>query len=357
MSPYARWIGWRNRCIADPRFRRMAFAWPGLRWIARRKARRCFDLVTGFVHSQTLAAFVTLGWHKRLMRPASVEELAYETDLSADAVERLLLAGESVGLCERVGGGWTLGETGAAVAGDDGIAAMVAHHALLYADLADPVAALRARGGGKLASHWRYAAVPGVGEADEVAGYSRLMAASQPMVSDAILSAYDFGRHARVLDIGGGEGAFAAAIARRYPATAIGVFDLPAVVDRAGSTGIARHGGDFLRDELPRGYEVATLVRILHDHEDAAVERLLRAVHAALPRNGRIVVAEPMADTRGAEAMGRGYFGWYLWAMGSGRPRSARELKRMLHDAGFGRVCEHRSTLPLVVRVLSGERP
>ncbi|WP_448502885.1 methyltransferase [Sphingomonas sp.] len=335
----------------------MAFAWPGLRSIARRKAGRCFDLVTGFVHSQTLAAFVALDWHKRLIRPVSVETLAQETALSTQAVERLLLAGASVGLCERAGEDWMLGETGAAIAGDDGIAAMIVHHALLYADLADPVAALRARGGGRLASHWRYAEAAGTGEAGEVADYSRLMAASQPMVSDAILSAYDFGRHARVLDVGGGEGAFAAALARACPATAVGVFDLPAVVDRIESSGIARHGGDFLRDELPRGYEAATLVRILHDHEDAAVERLLRAVHAALPRNGRIVVAEPMADTRGAEAMGHGYFGWYLWAMGSGRPRSADELKRMLNDAGFRRVREHRSTLPLVVRVLSAERP
>ncbi len=51
--------------------------------------------------------------------------------------------------------------------------------------------------------------------------------------------------------------------------------------------------------------------------------RCSRRAHDALPPGGTLLIAEPMAGTPGAEAMGDAYFGLYLWAMGSGRPRSA----------------------------------
>ena len=78
-----------------------------------------------------------------------------------------------------------------------------------------------------------------------------------------------------------------------------------------------------------------TLVRVLHDHDDARVRTLLAAVRRALPSGGRLVVAEPMAATPGAEAMGDAYFGFYLLAMGRGQPRSAERLTALLVEAGF----------------------
>lgn len=49
------------------------------------------------------------------------------------------------------------------------------------------------------------------------------------------------------------------------------------------------------------------------------------------------MIAEPMARAPGAEGMGEAFFGMYLWAMGSGRARSAEELSAMLRTAGFRR--------------------
>ena len=47
-------------------------------------------------------------------------------------------------LAEHRGGGrYGLGKLGHAMVGNPGVAAMIEHHALLYADLADPVALLR----------------------------------------------------------------------------------------------------------------------------------------------------------------------------------------------------------------------
>ena len=44
---------------------------------------------------------------------------------------------------------------------------------------------------------------------------------------------------------------------------------------------------------------------------------------AALPPGGTLLLAEPMAGTPGAEPVGDAYFGFYLLAMGSGRPAHA----------------------------------
>jgi demethylspheroidene O-methyltransferase len=114
--------------------------------------------------------------------------------------------------------------------------------------------------------------------------------------------------------------------------------------------------GDFSRDSLPVGADLITFVRVLHDHDDSRVERMLRAAYEALPPGGRLLVAEPMAGTAGATRMGDAYFGLYLWAMGSGRPRTAAELSAMLRAAGFSRIRCRPTRIPLQTSVLVAER-
>ena len=194
-------------------------------------------------------------------------------------------------------------------------------------------------------------------------GLSALMAASQPMVAEQVLEAFDFSRYRQLLDIGGGQGAFVAEVASRHPALALAIFDLPPVAATAipllaarGLGRVAVHGGSFRDDALPGGADLISLVRILHDHDDGVVTALLAKIHAALPAGGCLLVAEPMAGTPGAEAMGDAYFGLYLWAMGSGRPRTAAAYRKMLASAGFFRTREVRTALPMVTRLLVAER-
>ena len=84
---------------------------------------------------------------------------------------------------------------------------------------------------------------------------------------------------------------------------------------------------------MPQGADIVSLIRVIHDHDDAAALTILRAARQALPPGGTLLLAEPMADTRGAEPVGA-YFNFYLLAMGSGRPRRAEELD--VHDARGG---------------------
>jgi demethylspheroidene O-methyltransferase len=372
-----RWLLLRNRWLSSPEFQRWSMRLPLLRGTARRHANAMFSVITGFVYTKTLTATVDLGIIAALLKaPESTQRLAEIAGLDTAAAERLLAAARSIDLVEPLTGDrWTLGQRGAALATNPGALAMIEHHKLFYADLADPVAMLRqGRGGGQLAAFWSYADAAGKGlpatgdAAGAVQAYSALMAASQPMVAEQILEAHDFSRAKLLLDIGGGHGAFVAEVAARHPGLGLSIFDLPPVAERAravladrGLGRVAVHGGSFRDDPLPvgadgRSADLMTLVRILHDHDDAVVAALLVKIHAALPPGGSLLVAEPMAGTPGAEAMGDAYFGLYLWAMGSGRPRTAEAYIAMLRTAGFSGVREVRTGLPMVTRMLVATR-
>jgi demethylspheroidene O-methyltransferase len=340
----------RDRMVASATFRRLATEFPLTRPIARRRARALFDVCAGFVYSQVLAAGVRLRLFDILAEgPQTASALAERMQLSREAVGRLLAASASLQLVVRRGDAYALGPLGAPLAGNEALVALIEHHALLYEDLRDPVGLLRGkRNGTALSAYWRYAdgAQPATARPDEVAEYTTLMSASQPLVAAEILDAFGMGAHRCLLDVGGGEGAFLAAAAARAPHLKLLLFDLPAVAARArvrlAAAGLGERaavtGGDFRMDELPRGADVISLVRVVHDHDDATVRDLLRSTRRALPSEGVLLLAEPMAGTPGAEPMGDAYFGFYLLAMGRGRPRTRDELRALLRESGFRRV-------------------
>ena len=343
------WILWRNARLADPVFQRWAARFPLTRSIARQRAGKLFDVVAGFVYSQVAAAAIETGLLPFLHNsPRSLGEIAAHTGLPVAGAERLVLAAAAIGLTERVDGRWLLGADGAALLGNPGVAEMIAHHRYLYADLADPVALLRQRGG-TLASYWAY----GDAAPERVAAYSALMAASQPGIASAVLDAYPVARHRHLLDVGGGQGVFAAAALDRASALTATVFDLPAVVARVTDPRLATVGGSFFGDPLPGGADLISLIRVAHDHDDSVVEGVLRKAYRVLAPGGTLLLAEPMAETPGAAPIGDAYFGLYLWAMGSGRPRSAQRLTAMLAAAGFVRVREHATAIPALIRVIT----
>jgi demethylspheroidene O-methyltransferase len=358
-------LAWRDRLLGSARFRRWAEAFVPTRWMARRRAAQVFDLVAGFVYSQVLLACVQLRLFDLLAQgPQTLAALAPRMNLPLAAAKRLVLAAVSLKLLEaRANERFGLGPLGAPLVGNAALMAMVEHHAALYRDLADPLALLRGEAGPReLAGYWPYAGTeaPDALPMQQVAAYSALMAASQPLVAEQVLRAYPLQRHRRLLDVGGGDGAFACAAARHAPALQVQVFDLPGVVARATQrfeqAGLASRcgaqGGDFFRDELPAGADLISLLRVVHDHDDERVLRLLRAVRRALPEGGRLLLAEPLADTPGAEAMGHAYFGFYLLAMGRGEPRSEARLRELLALAGFIRVRRLPTHLPLQASVL-----
>ncbi len=370
------WRSWLERCRAAQisllrrtDFQLWAARFPLTRAIARRRALGLFDVCAGFVYSQVLFACAELRLFERLLpAPRTLGALARDLEVDPEGLRTLVAGAASLGLLrwdatlEQV----SLGGRGAEILGNPGILAMIRHHALLYADLAQPAALLRrSEVHTRLQDFWGYARRGASRDlaVDGAAAYSELMTESQGLICDEVLAAYRFAGHRILLDVGGGEGAFAAHVARRVPGLEVWCLDLPAVARRAaqrlGAFGPRARalGRDFIREPLPEGADVITVLRVLHDHDDAVVERLLAAAFAALAPGGTLVIAEPMAGGGADSRVAHAYFGMYLLAMGAGRPRSEEEIFRMLKGCGFESLRRRRTNLPLLVRIVTARKP
>jgi demethylspheroidene O-methyltransferase len=380
-----RFYHWRNGLVSNPKFQRWAAWFPLTRWISARESRKLFDLTAGFVYSQILAACVELDIFRIVEpEPLTAEQLSHRLSLSVEATERLIRAATALSLLEKRGYSerpsrqqrYGLGMSGAALLGNPGAVGMIKHHHLLYEDLADPVGLLRDSSKTEnpkltaLTQFWPYARMADDGEKlgdakpSSTSPYSALMSVSQSLVVDDILECYPFEKHQRVMDVGGGEGTFLMSLAEAHSKLHLTLFDLPAVAAKAEqrfrdaklAARAVAVGGNAATDSLPEGADLITLIRVLHDHNDERAKSILKAIHKALPPGGHLLIAEPMADARGAERMGDAYFGFYLLAMGSGRPRSAKEIVTFLGDAGFDDIRIRKTRRPLLTGAISARK-
>jgi demethylspheroidene O-methyltransferase len=257
----------------------------------------------------------------------------------------LIRAAAALNVLELSGDDIIWGETGAALAAQPWILKFIAHHKYFYRDLEDPVALLRGEPNTHaLKDFWGYDN-PG---ADRSA-YSDLMAESQAAVSEQILLAHDFTPHRKMLDIGGGSGAFLAAVAACYPKLEMHLFDLPGV---QGTGPFQRHAGDFRTDSLPAGMDLVSLVRVVHDHDDTVVVALFHKLHAAAAPSATLLIAEPFAGSRATDA----YFTLYFAAMGQGRLRTPGEIAALAAPAGWGQLRVQRTNLPMITGLLTLRR-
>ena len=347
------WERWRDRWyrfVATASFQRWAAGFPLTRPVALHRSRALFDLMSGFVYTQTLYSCVELGLFDLLAKgPLTVEQIAARHRMPVDSIQRLVAGAVSLRLLSRRRSGCiALGPLGAVIVDNTALLALIRHHAMVYADLADPVSLLRNGSDFRteLSRYWSYADAPRPQAIDDtrVASYSEMMAATLPAARarrarrlrplEAPAGARHRRRRGRV------------PLARRpaAPGAPAHAFRSPRGHHAARGPGCRRPdwpiaptyvGGNFHADPLPTGADVATLVRVLLDHDDESVARLLRKVHDALPKGGTLLVAEAMAGAKGAEPVGDAYFNFYLLAMGKGRARRPEELHAMLRAAGF----------------------
>jgi demethylspheroidene O-methyltransferase len=370
-----RWAERVDGWMTSPALHRWAQHNPLTRWLVRRRSAQLFELMAGFVHSQVLLACVRLRLLETVLeRPRTLDELVKLTQLPSAGLQRLLASAVSMRLLEhRSGDRYGLGALGVPVATHAGIRDMVEHNATLYEDLRDPLALLRDPDRAHMHRYWPYTENQSGEQAGQpqapapqvqFARYSSLMATSQRFVIEELLSAYPFSAHQRVLDVGGGMGGWVTALAQHHTHLQLQLFDLPPVaalaqtqVERAGLTGrISTHGGSFTTDALPRGADLATLVRVAHDHDDATVLTVLRAIHDALPLGGALLLAEPMAQEDGLPSSTDPYYHFYLMAMGSGQLRTPQALSALMAQAGFTHIELVPNPMPLHAQLLVGRK-
>jgi SAM-dependent methyltransferase len=163
-----------------------------------------------------------------------------------------------------------------------------------------------------------------------------------PVIADALALPED--RPVRVLDVGGGHGAYSIALARRYPRLNATVFELPLVVPvareiiaQAGmSERVSVQEGDFQRDDLGNGYDVALVFGVLNGESEAGRAVLLARVHACLKPGGWIAIREYVLDSDRAGPPEATLFALQmLLATDSGGLSTFDEVAQWLRDARF----------------------
>src|SRR5262245_29679942 len=165
------------------------------------------------------------------------------------------------------------------------------------------------------------------------------------MTARKLGEAVDFSRYSRLLDIGGGSGAYDIELCRQYPALHATVFDLPHVAEIATgkmrAAGMSERadavGGSFFR-ALPHGYDVHLLSMILHDWDEQKNRALLRRSFDALASGGAVVISELLVNDEKTGPAPAALMSLNMLIETEGRNYTPAEYSAWLGEAGFRRV-------------------
>jgi hypothetical protein len=198
---------------------------------------------------------------------------------------------------------------------------------------------------------------------DDSQTFNRAMTALTANMTDELAAAYDFSGVTTVLDVGGGQGTFLAALLHHHPHLNGVLVDQPHVIDAANRL-LAGQGlsdrcrtvpGSFFTD-LPRveADTVVTLKSILHNWKDAEATRILRAIRDAMPSGGRLLIIEPvLAEHDWDEDQVLLDLGMLI--LSNGLERTLNEHQKLLDAADFDFV-RHIPVLPLASMIEAAAR-
>ena len=159
-----------------------------------------------------------------------------------------------------------------------------------------------------------------------------------------VVAAIEPGDAARLLDVGGASGTYTQAFLEACPDMRATLFDLPPVVEiarrRLGPTAVidrvAFVAGDFYRDELPRGHDLALLSAIIHQNSAEQNVELFRKIRRALTPGGRLIIRDHvMSPDHTRPARGALFAVNMLVGTHGGGTYSFEEIRGALSSAGF----------------------
>jgi (2Fe-2S) ferredoxin/predicted O-methyltransferase YrrM len=149
---------------------------------------------------------------------------------------------------------------------------------------------------------------------------------------------------ARLLDIGGGSGAYSIAFAQANPDLCADIFDLPTVVPIAEkhvaaarlSDRVHTRVGDLTTDDFGGSYDLVLLSAICHMLGPDQNRDLLRRAFAALASGGRIAIQDHVMNDDGTAPRAGALFAInMLVGTPNGGTFSEAQYRRWLTDAGF----------------------
>jgi SAM-dependent methyltransferase len=160
----------------------------------------------------------------------------------------------------------------------------------------------------------------------------------------ALAANYDFSRHRRVLDVGGGTGSFLIPILRRHPALQATLFELPGAcaVARERLAGVPEGAriavveGDFLKDALPDDHDVLIVANTVHVLSVGHNLELLKNMRAQVAAGARLLLVDLWMDpTHTQPAIAPLMSGEYLVMSGEGQAYDEDEVDAWLRQTGW----------------------
>ncbi|HZE21524.1 MAG TPA: methyltransferase, partial [Desulfobaccales bacterium] len=148
----------------------------------------------------------------------------------------------------------------------------------------------------------------------------------------------------RLLDLGGGPATYAITFAQAHPGLRATVFDLPLPIEIA-KENITKNGltdrvdtltGNFLQDDIGRGYDFIWVSQILHSHTDEQCKFIIGKAAAALNPGGTLAIQDFYLNPDGASPPGAAMFGVHMLAVTPrGRAYTYGEVAEWMKEAGL----------------------
>lgn len=182
----------------------------------------------------------------------------------------------------------------------------------------------------------------------------------------ALGEAVDFGPYRRLLDVGGGSGAYDIELCRRYPGLQATVYELPIAVEIAAekvqqeglADRIATVVGDFFADPaLPTGHDAILLSMIMHDWTEAKDRAILSKCYEALPSGGVVIISELLVNDEKTGPAPAALMSLNMLIECEGRNYTAAEYGAWLHDLGFRDIHTVRFDAPGANGAVLGRKP
>lgn len=299
-----------------------------------------FDTATGFMRAKHLFAAAELGIFEALASEAkSLAQLARDLKLPPRTARIIIDAVTALGFLERDADSYRNTEVAQAYLSGRGSQDMRAFMRFFnrlsyrrWLTLEDSV-----RLGRGVSGEFNFTP-------DEQQIFSEGVAAFTASQAAALPEAYDFSRHRRLLDLGGGTGSFLLPISQLYPHLQSTLFEFPAAAsvarEKLRGTQFADRvtilEGNFLTDSLPAGYDVFLVANVVHVLTPEHNQALFRSAREVASPKARLLLLDFWTNATHTDPLFAALMaGEFLVVGGNGDVYSVEEGRAWLDQAGW----------------------
>ncbi len=299
--------------------------------------------IRSFMKSRAILTAVELDIFTHLhMQPSSARDLCESLSLDLRAATRLLDSLITFGLLEKEGGTYRTTDKGAFLSSNhpETVLPMALHMSDLWRTWSGLTDVVRSGPDSKRESGIK-------SDKMDLKVFIGAMHSVAKELSIEIADDYDASAFHRLMDIGGASGTYTIAFLRKNPNLRAVLFDLEEVIpiaeERLREEGLHERvvlaAGNFYKDALPKGCDLALLSAIIHQNSIEENLDLYRKIFKALDPGGKILIRDHIMDESRTKPPGGAIFALNMLVnTHGGDTYTFSEVKEGLEKAGFTEV-------------------